>query len=65
MITYVQYEAYASIHVYSTKIEKSLPQPQRDVFQIAVCFMFSVCKFQLFLLVIIWFVLQPIATNDL
>ena len=37
---------------------------KRDVFQIAVCFMFSVFEFQLFLLVIIWFVLQPIATNS-
>ena len=51
--------------IHDRKIEKSLPQPQRDVLQIAVCFMFSVLEFQLFLLVIIWFVLQPIATNDL
>ena len=59
---------YTSVRVYvlyCTKIEKSLPQPQRDVYQIAVCFMFSVLEFQLFLLVIIWFVLQSIATNDL
>ena len=37
---------------------------QRDVYQIAVSFMLSVFEFQLFLLVIIWFVLQSIATND-
>ena len=53
------------MHVYSTKIEKLLPQPQRDVYQIAVCFMFSVFESQLFLLVIVWLVLHPIATNDL
>ena len=39
----------------STKIEKSLPQPQRDVHQIAVCFMFSVFESQLPLFVIVWF----------
>ena len=38
------------------KIEKLHPPPQRDVYQIAVCSMFSVCESQLPLLVIIWFV---------
>ena len=60
-----QLNAYTSIREYSTKIEKSLPQPWRDVYQIAVCFMFSVFEFQLPMLVIIWFVLQSIATDDL
>ena len=57
--------ANTSMHVYSMKIEKLHPPPQRDVYQIAVCSMFSVCESQLPLLVIIWFVLQSIATNAL
>ena len=58
---YVILYSMTSIHVYSTKIEKSLPQPQRDEYQIAVCFMLSVFESQLPLLVIIWFMLHPIA----
>ena len=34
------------------------------MYQIAICFLFSVFEFQLPQLVIIWFVLHPIATND-